>query len=527
MKIEASEIQRNGFVIYKSRYENTANKYRVLLHDACTKLYDACYLSSPSMFTLSEIVKAMNEEFRDYMKLFISSIDSTFEWSAKRCDYVLAVAKAKDLDADFISLVEMLRDALFCQEALSALSDLAQHSRIRAKDRLYDVVYPRISVFTRVSDSSNVGFENKVFLETTEYTATSNIRVCNTKAIEYRVALEMLGVETSKASKIVELKKPVFTDCLSFDEECVFLDDFISGNIECTGKVKKLLAKAFADENVYSLTKNGVSTVERFCNKVFSACLEERCNAVKEFREKLQQEFKSVYSLYVNGDEVWFGVSQDENVSTKQTLEQIESKMGSEMSFSVPTRLYGAVAIDYESGEPLPMYLSASGMIGEYISDADIFQKGYYADGKPVKVKMLSKSRSGVKERTRIFYSIKDVYYSDERNAYGELVTKSLEAKVGSEISISECSESGLFKLFNVNSKTDLYFCVRQYLAENAKLCFDSTGYLDLVTDLVCAFLYFKSGISVYDFYNIGYGYVDRGMYNAALFDADAYMPVV
>lgn len=527
MKIEVSEIQRNGFVIYKSRYENVANKYRVLLHDACTRLYDACYLGSPSMFTLSEIVKAMNEEFREYMSLFISNIDSTFEWSAKRCNYVLAVAKAKNLDSEFISLVEMLKDALFCQEALDALNDLAQHSKIRAKDRLYDVVYPRISIFTRVSDSSNIGFENKVFLETTEYTAPSNIRVCNTKGIEYRVALEMLGIETSKASKIVELKKPVFTDCLSFDEECNFLDDFLSGSIKCTGKAKKFLERVLADENVYSLTKNGVSTVERFCNKVFSTCLEERCNAVKDFREKLQQEFKSVYPLYVDGDEVWFGVSQDSDISTKQTSEQIESRMSSEMNFSVPTRLYGAVAIDYESGSLLPMYLAASGMIGEYISDADIFQKGYYADGKPLKVKILTKSRSGIKERTRVFYSIKDVYYSDERNAYGELVTKSLEAKVGNEISVSECSENELFKLFNVNSKTDLYFCVRQYLSESAKLCFDSTGYLDLVTDLVCAFLYFKSGISVYDFYNIGYGYVDKGMYNAALFDADAYMPVV
>lgn len=513
MKLEAYELQNSGVTISRKLFNITYSKYKAMFSDACRKLYELCYQGSPSELSLIEIVKAMREEFPQYLKLFVSEIDASLSWTAKHSSYVLDIAKAKGYSDEFIQLVSLLHDAFEAKEALAALDSLDSHSRIKTKQCVTEVIHPRVNISTRVRDASKYKCDNPAVRELFVIPDGYQIVEVNTKCLFRDQALRMLGVSEEDIMEFNLTDEAAFSSCLSKEAELRHLEMFLSGAVKSDGRFAKLLNAKLTEEAQYSIAnKGGITVVQKFVERAFIDSLNARCEAVTAFRKELEEQYADVKVFYVSSDIVYFEVTKSGfNSNTSHTS----------VEFEVPEIVHGSPALDYCSGEYLPLYTAIEGVSGEYILQGDLMNKGYYTESKPVKVKFLSKVGNRIKEQILSYYPISEVYYSSEKNAKGELITKTLVPKVGNEISSLEImSEEALFKKIGAMSKLSAYYALRFRISVEPEFEGVSGAYLDLVADLLCAYYYISNGLCSYTMINSDYSYVTKEMYNKACYEA-------
>lgn len=509
MRLATSEMNK-GVVIEKSNLEQAINRYKILHSNACYKLYNMYYLSSPSVFSLYEFVKAFRQEFRDYFSLFVSDLDSTIDWSTKRCEYAIAVAKAKGYSEDFIELLYVVRDIFHSRESLEALNSLKSRCKLNQKARLTDTVVPRLSVSTQVRDASFFKCDSKAVSETFQRATNSEFIHLSTKSAKLECALKELNIPQEEIDKVKASGMAFFSSCLSQEDELYFLEYFLSGAVTADGIYAEVLAERLSQDNEYHVSARGnITKVVPFVETVFVNSVNARIEIANKKREELNKNYSNIHTFFVNDDEIIFEVAN-------------EPFMYNTNAFKVPTMLGGTFLIDYKTGGSYPMYNMFSGYVGEYISEVDIFENKYYAEGKPVKLKFLEKTSRGIKQSVVNAYNIADVYYSDERNASGELITKTLDSKYSERnFEVSDSLRSLVYR----NSNESLYYTIRKQVT-STMLVDDNIreGYLDLVADLVCAMIIIKVKGEFYILQNTGYDYITESLYNMACYEANEIM---
>lgn len=510
MRIEAYELNKvTGIDISKTKLKKSLKYYRGMYCNACEKLYDLYFLSEIEL-DMIELVRAMNEEFPEYMHLFRNEVDAIMDWTSNRCRYILDIAKGYNFSDKFISVVKILETLFKSSEAISALTNIENRCKFTRGTSVKNLL-PKINISNRVYDSSLYNFDNFAVQELFYTMSSERLIYVNTNDILRLAVLREIGVSDLDIEVIKSRNESYFVKGLTYDEELIYLDLILSGAVDINGTYADLLKEKLDENAQYSIASTktrGMTVVSTFADQMFIKSLSDRCEYVKLRREELQSRYAYVRPYYVLNSGVYFAVS-DEEYKYSGT------------SFDAPRVFTGMYAYDYVKNEFLSEINLLEGISGEYISEADAIAQGYTVTASPIKVKTnIYKSGDSVKMSIDNYYPISECRLSEDKDFSGKYISRPLVAKYDEAFMLLRKTPQDIWGTESETNKQDFYNNIRSKVNTVFKITDNLECYLDYVAELVCALKYLTNGAGSYSTVYDCYSYITEDLYNKACYDA-------
>ena len=495
---------REGIEVDVVKYRDAISKYNCLLSDACLKLYDLCYLGSPSELDDKEVIRGIIQEFPEFCKYLMEYSTGIYSWSEQMMLYAKFKTRGLPRGEEFAEVITAFSSALRAKEALKLLDNIGV--KIGVNSKRIKVIKPRFTLSEWLKDVSVFDCNLPVVMEIAK--REDNTRIVTVDTSEYLrtyLITEYMGVPEEKLKQSTS-SKGFFIKGISRVEELQIFYLIVTNAIECDTKFGKAYEKKRMREVSEVFESKKMHKQEAFESVVFQATRDKRSAKIAKEREKFK-EF-GCRSFFIDAYRVYFEVKNGTSLSSE--------------AFERPRPDNGKYAIDYSTGKQFQLFNLLDGITGEFISDKEVKRNGYFPIVSPVLIKRVTLG-NGDKPivNAEWYYPIYGVLYNDAVNDKGEYISKSLTPLVGTKVRLRHVPEESVLKYFNAKDSVELFDAVSLRVKPRCRVPRQyAGGYKDYITDLVCAFIYLNFCQMDYEFRNTFYDFLSDEMKLKAFVEA-------
>lgn len=507
MRVACNNINARGITIDMGQFKSVYSKYQGLYATSCYKLYDLGYTTVPSIFRIKDFKRAFFDAFPDCVDLFRSNTKCTMDFSYKRAEYALCVLKSKsETDTDCIEVLTIFKDLLKSEEAISALTNLRY--KLKASNKGVSTIKSGLCVTTKIHNKSNVLLDNFAVVECIQREADTALVKCDTRNLLIEGVCREIGLTDIEIKEHYKSGEGFFVRGISSSDERNFTSYIISGDVLLDGKygnkLQEFIKKYYADN--FGTLKAGQSCMS-FEENVFIKTLQIRSEKVAEMR--------NLYSgvgckdFYVTSDYVLFEIKT--SVPPEQT-----PFLGASINV-------GTYALDWVTKQELSKLNNLKGLIGEYMPEEYVVEKGYKVTSLPVQLFVATRGTAGKLNIKPVnYYPIYNVVVDTDE--FGNLVhpTPLLESTYNY---FGYTLEEGLART-NCYSLDGLYNKLHNIAISNYDISVGGANnmprrsYSYLVAELALAIIKADWGFATYTFRYNCYSFVNAEVYDMACFDA-------
>lgn len=498
----ATEDLKKGIEVDIVKYRDTVARYQCSLSDACLKLYDMCYLGSPSELDDVEVKRGIIQEFPEYCKYLMNYTTGVYSWSEQMMLYAQYKTRGTKRGSEFGEVIACFSQALRAREALELLNNIAIKININAKRP--KVLKPRFTTSEWLKDISVFNCNSSVIMEIAKRKDNTRIVEVNTISdVRDYLITEYMRISPEKLAKRVS-GNAFFVKGLTRSEELKIFYLIVINAVECDTHFGKAYEAKRMKEATELFENKKARRQEPFESVVFQATRDKRSTKIAKEREKYKQ--GGCKTFFMDASSVYF---------------EVETKVSTQASIQTDKPENGKYAIDYTTGHQFQMFNLLDGVSGEFISAKEVERQGYCPIVSAVPIRSISVDRGVPAVNIDWYYPIYGVLYNDAQNDAGEFISKSLIPLVGDKIRLREVKEDALLKYFDAKNRLELFDSVRQRLRLEFKVPAPYyEGYKDYVADLVCAFMYLNFCQRDYEFRNTFYDFLSDEMKLKAFVDA-------
>lgn len=485
------EDLKKGIEIDVDKYRDAVTRYHCLLSDACLKLYDLCYLESPSELNEVEVKRGIIQEFPEFCKYLMSYSSGVYFWTKDMMLYAKYKTRGMPRSKEFEEVLTYFSNALRAKEVIELLNTIGAKVNINSKKP--KILKPRFTTSEWLKDISVFNCNSPVIMEIAKRTeGTKVVSVDTSEYLREYVIVEYMGISEEKLRN-AKSGKAFFVRGLTRNEELEIFHLIVSDAIECDTKFGKAYMKKRMKEATELFESKTSRKKEAFDSIVYQASRDKRNAKIAKERDKYR---KTGYrSFFIDPYKAYF---------------EVKNTSACRANFVVSKPENGKYAINYTTRRNFQLFNLLDGVSGEFISVKDVEDKGYFPVVSPVAIKTVRVSGNGNPEIIADwYYPIYGVLYNDAQNDRGEYISKSLVPLVGNVIKLHPISETKLFDTFRVKTKIEMFDTIRTSIRifHHVPIQYEQ-GYKDYITDLVCAFMYLTYCQKDYEFYNTFYDYL-------------------
>lgn len=475
MRVSVNALGSAKLAIDNALFTDVVCKLQSERSAALYDLYLMGMISSPSVIVLPDFRKALSQQSADDFKFLISR-DGKLLMTQEMMGYAILMAK----DEDFKKALSLYKCYDFVSSQLTSLKTKVQDSLANG---LAKVTFGGVGVVKGIS--AKIGITDK-FIYNNGYMSCVALRDCvvrrpKTRIIdidlrgEYLKGLaEVVGVPAKEILNRASSNQSIFIKGLTFEEEKTVAEALSRGDIVPNGDFADLLNKAIIEarnsEQAQALHFASDTVRQNTFYKALSLRFQTMENARKEFER-------------FNPRVIWVS----EQFVTLEVEQGFFPKPDVIIDYR-PRMQTGYFLYDNHAKQSLSKENLISGICGELVSEETVKSQGYYTEGFPVTINSSRLVRySGnwaVSTTESKYYYLQDVYYSDERNNNGELISKNIipvvgeyDKKTGIHLEISDLTFDDIFKCYKVDSISGL---VEVFLSKKLNLTFN---YFDLISE--------------------------------------------
>lgn len=373
MRIASRNINTRGVEFSKSVLLHSQMAHDNRYANACLKLYDNFYLTTPTVFDKGDFVEMLLKDYPEQSKMLINDTTGAFELEPMMIKY----AMFRSNDKTFNWLMHCALDITEAIEASEAFAEFDRAVKIpKRSDKV--VAMPRLSVSSDLYNHSTAPLDSPHVMNLVG-DGHKKVERRNLGYIYRKYLLKDCNIECSlEESGLLIKDAPV-------EVECRFIDLLLSGKIKADGTYGEVITaryqKYYAD--FYLSRDNGTSCVQ-YRDKIFLDCLEECIDAVKTVRET--NETNGFKELYITRYELLYVTNESEEI----TYDEYDSM------YIMP------YALVTNTKELLPTEVRLQGVGGEYVSEDSIMRNQWIKKGFPVMIGNIG------------YYPLYRVFYNDE-----------------------------------------------------------------------------------------------------------------
>ena len=426
MRRSANEINKTRIPISKSKLEQNNLTYVKAYSDACYKLYDLGYISTPSTFIEDEFFNVLLDEFKGIIyKCMLGNSKKLI----KEPEYLEYISKVIG-DKEFSKIISLYCNILKSSQAFNDYSILTNKVKLKKRSDITEVKV-RLSAMASVKNENNIPLDSPYIQDAFAVEDGYEIVDLDLRFIWLKYICKELGIPMEYYDKCKETNKSIFDKNLTFEDDCRYIKYYISGDIISEGEYSDKL-RNYACNFYVSFV---LADYSNFLEKIFIEAKDEMNAYVDEYRDSLKP--LDVKDYYITNFNVYFKVKSSVN----------KEKDYNEANYSLGHYIY-----DNFNKKNLDFGNLLCGLSGEFISETNIDSNVYDILGFPVVLTNFTSHGSAVRTNYYPIFNIKKKNGGEFYPYYG----------FGKEL---ECFEkSGVLKIFNLNSLEDIKDKVRNEL---------------------------------------------------------------
>lgn len=497
----ASDL-RNGIEIDVVRYKDTFSKYSCILGDACLRLYNSYYLSSPSQLDEREVKQALMQEFPEFCQYLREYSTGIYTWSAEMLLYAQYKTRGLPRAEEFAEVLTAFSDALRAKESLALLNELGM--RVSFNSNKPKIIKPRFSTGEWLKDLSVFNCNLPVIMEIAKRNeGTTIIEVDTRQYLRDYLITDYMGV-SEEALKNATSSNAFFIKGLTRSEELNILYLIVTNAVDCDTKFGKAYSRKRMKEVAKNFEDKRLIRQVPFESLVFQETRDKRNVIISKERAKYKE--LGCRSFFIDPYRVYFEVKESYSTGSSSVAEKPES---------------GKFAIDYVTGKPFQYFNLLDGIVGEYISDVEVTKRGYFVTVPPVAIKSIRIDDGVPRVSSQWYYPIHGVLYNDNRNSAGELISKTLEPSVGHRVYLRSVPEERVLRYFDAEDRLELFDILSTKFRPKCKVPRQfAGGYKDFIVDLTCAFMLLNFCQKDYEFRNTFYDFLPETLRLKAFVEA-------
>ena len=369
-----SKINNNDIKISRHKLVHDNLKYVNLYSRRCYELYDLGYISTPSLFIEEDFLGALYEEFPNEIKLLTAGINKKIIKEYDFFNYVIAISD----NQDFNELLEKYRDILYCVNAFDTFTNLITKAHIRKKFD-FTIVHSRLSNTVGCIRNVNVipldsdCIRNLIYIEDGYKVVSFNLGDIWLKGLA-----DVIGIPEEEFNLCREENKSLFSDKLTFEDDCKYVKYLISGDVITRNKNTDILFKYL---NNFYLT-NYMHTTP--ITVVFKNIEQELSDKMDYYKNNSDVE---LLDFYVTNFDIYF----------KTPLQESDFIFNNEAGFEVGSLKNngkipnGIFVFDTFNEMMLDSSNTLEGVSGEFIGEQHVNTSLYDVVGLPVEIKFFTK----------------------------------------------------------------------------------------------------------------------------------------
>lgn len=375
MWVSASEANKRGVVISKSKMTEATGKYIKMYNSGCKRLFDLGFQSSPSVFDRVEFRLIFFETYPDMVHYFINQKTGMLEDEILRVEYVIRVCD----DEEVRELLKIARLVLKADEALKAYNNFCTLKKFHKKSDTI-TVKSAFTVSDHVYNANKFMLDNPYIQECFYYSDDKMVLSVDFRIEIYKTLLAEVGVVLDSVDYSAEAL--ILGKGFTIADDVNYLSLIIEGSVIGSGEYGLKVYNAVED---YYTSYYQTTTTKAICPSrlsiLFNKALPKCISLVECTRETLKTERTGFEEFYITDDCVYFLVdrtSSAECVANKRV-------------FNI-----GSYLVNSFTGERISVVGQLLGWGGEFVSEYDIMTSdGYKSTGMPILIPHIVPKKRG------------------------------------------------------------------------------------------------------------------------------------